>query len=203
MFKILKTLLQTVRHIHSFFYSIYMYIILVLFKVQGNKIEIIRGIQGTKTKIRNYGYMSIGNNTVLSTINPIGDSHPSLSLSCSRGATLRIGSNTGISHSTIFAEKQILIGNNVMIGADCKVYDWDFHPIRYQDRIAQPDTHTASAAVEIKDGAWIGAHSIILKGSIIGKRAVIGAGSVVAGKVVGDDEIWAGNPCRFIKKIDQ
>ena len=90
-----------------------------------------------------------------------------------------------------------------MIGADCKIYDWDFHSIRYRDRMAKPDTTVASKPVEIKDGAWIGAHSIILKGTVIGKRAVIGAGSVVAGKIIGDDEIWAGNPARFIRKIDQ
>ena len=90
-----------------------------------------------------------------------------------------------------------------MIGADCKIYDNDFHPVRYNDRILDPDSNIQSAPIEIQDGAWIGAHSIILKGTVIGKRAVIGAGSVVAGKIIGDDEIWAGNPARFIKKINQ
>ena len=147
--------------------------------------------------------MSIGDNTILSTINPIGDCHPFLCLYCSRDASLIIGSNSGISNSTIFATKQIMIGNNVMIGADCKIYDWDFHSIKFNDRMAKPDTTVACKPVEIKDGAWIGAHSIILKGTVIGERSVIGAGSVVAGKIIGDDEIWAGNPARFIRKINQ
>ena len=147
--------------------------------------------------------MSIGNNTVLSTINQIGSSHPMLELICASGASLSIGNNSGISNSIVVARNKIVIGKNVLIGADCKIYDWDFHSIKYHDRIAKPDTKSASKPVEIKDGAWIGAHSIILKGTVIGKRAVIGAGSVVAGKVIGDDEIWAGNPARFIKKIDQ
>ena len=54
--------------------------------------------------------------------------------------------------------------------------------------------------VTIKDNAFIGAHSIILKGVTIGEKSIIGAGSVVA-RDVPDGEIWAGNPAKFIKNI--
>lgn len=53
--------------------------------------------------------------------------------------------------------------------------------------------------VIIKRGAWIGAYTVILKNVIIGEGAVIGAGSVVT-KSVPANEIWAGNPARFVKK---
>lgn len=46
--------------------------------------------------------------------------------------------------------------------------------------------------------AMIGARVTILPGLYIGKRAIIGAGSVVTHDV-GDDEVWYGNPARFIK----
>ena len=52
----------------------------------------------------------------------------------------------------------------------------------------------------IKDNAFIGAHSIILKGVTIGENSIIGAGSVVT-KSVPDNQIWAGNPARFIRNI--
>ena len=68
-------------------------------------------------------------------------------------------------------------------------------------RISQNDTDIKSAPVLIKEGAFIGAHSIILKGVTIGKHSIIGAGSVVT-KSIPDGEIWAGNPARFIRKID-
>lgn len=42
---------------------------------------------------------------------------------------------------------------------------------------------------------------MILKGSIIGARSIIGANSVVSGTVPAD-EIWAGNPAKFIRKIE-
>ena len=54
--------------------------------------------------------------------------------------------------------------------------------------------------VEIKDGVFVGAHSIILKGVTIGEGSIIGAGSVVT-KSIPAGEVWAGNPAKFIRKI--
>ena len=54
----------------------------------------------------------------------------------------------------------------------------------------------------IKDNAFIGSHSTILKGVTIGENAVIGACSLVS-KDIPANEIWAGNPIKFIKKIDE
>lgn len=47
----------------------------------------------------------------------------------------------------------------------------------------------------------IGACSIVLKGVTIGKNSVVGAGSVVT-KSIPDNEVWAGNPAKFIRKVD-
>ena len=43
------------------------------------------------------------------------------------GGTIHIGENVGISGSTIYAMKEIRIGNNTFIGANCKIVDNDFH----------------------------------------------------------------------------
>ncbi|WP_103192495.1 acyltransferase [Formosa algae] len=48
----------------------------------------------------------------------------------------------------------------------------------------------------------MGASSIILKGVTIGENSIIGAGSVVT-KSVPCNEIWGGNPAKFIRKIDE
>lgn len=53
--------------------------------------------------------------------------------------------------------------------------------------------------VHLKRGAYIGANSIICKPVTIGERSIVGAGSVVT-KDIPDNEIWAGNPARFIRK---
>ena len=55
------------------------------------------------------------------------------------------------------------------------------------------------APIHIDDGCFIGANSIILKGTTLGKNCVVGAGSVVSGKFP-DNVIVAGNPARIIKE---
>lgn len=54
--------------------------------------------------------------------------------------------------------------------------------------------------VHIGKNAWIGAGATILPGVTIGNNAVVGAASVVT-KDVPADTIVAGNPAKFIKRI--
>ena len=54
---------------------------------------------------------------------------------------------------------------------------------------------------QIEDKAWIGINSTILPGVRIGYGAIVGAGSVVT-KDVPPMTVVAGNPAKFIKKIE-
>ena len=53
------------------------------------------------------------------------------------GGKITIGSGCGISGSTIYAMEEINIGNNVLIGGNCKIIDNDFHPLPASLRINQ------------------------------------------------------------------
>lgn len=53
----------------------------------------------------------------------------------------------------------------------------------------------------IEESAKIGANATILPGVVIGKNALIGAGSVVTENVK-ENHIVAGNPAKFIREID-
>lgn len=83
-----------------------------------------------------------------------------------------------------------------------KIYDTDFHSLNPQDRYdhARDMESKKKATVKICDNVLIGAGAIVLKGVTIGENSIIGAGAVVT-KDVPANEIWAGNPARFIKKI--
>jgi acetyltransferase-like isoleucine patch superfamily enzyme len=91
------------------------------------------------------------------------------------------------------------LGNMYLSGGDCKIYDTDFHSLNFEKRNRLPDNDVRSGAVNIKYGAFIGTGAIILKGVTVGEKSIIGAGSVVACDIP-DNEIWAGNPARFIRK---
>lgn len=58
-----------------------------------------------------------------------------------------------------------------------------------------------SGKVRIGENVFIGTNTIIVNAVDIGNGAVIGAGSVV-NRDIPSYELWAGNPARFIKKLE-
>lgn len=116
-------------------------------------------------------------------------------------AEIHIGECCGLSGVTIMCAKKVILGKHVALGANVTIYDNDMHAINPFLRAIDNDNHTKSKEVVINDYVWVGANSIILKGVHIGRGAVIGAGSVVT-KDVPEMTIYAGNPAKYIKKVD-
>lgn len=131
--------------------------------------------------------------------NPLTPFTPVTISTRSEKSKLKIGNNFGMSGGSIVCQKEITIGNRVIIGANSIVCDTDFHPLNYLDRIKDINNGN-SKKITIEDDVFIGTGSIILKGVKIGKGAVIGAYSVVTNDVA-PNSIYAGNPAKFIKKI--
>ena len=134
--------------------------------------------------------------------NPIGRPQPCTFI-INNNAYLKIGQNVGISSTAIVCHIKTEIGDNVKIGGGTCIYDTDFHVLDSKkrsnsllDRIEKIDK-----PICIKDNVFIGAHSTILKGVTIGENSIIGACSVVS-KNIPSDQIWAGNPIKFIKKLN-
>ena len=148
--------------------------------------------------------VEIGDNVTINSAawaNPIGCGNRTY-IQVNDKAHLMIGNNCGISNTAITCENQITIEDNVTIGSGCHIYDTDFHPLEYDERIKgyYKGCPTKRKPVLICEGAFIGAGCYILKGVTIGKHSIVGAGSVVA-KNIPDGEIWAGNPAKFIRKF--
>lgn len=117
-----------------------------------------------------------------------------------KGASMQLGNNISISNAAFYCNSKIIIEDNVMIGGSCKIWDSDFHPLDPEIRKINPREQFITRPIHIKESAFIGGCSIILKGVTIGRNSIIGAGSVVS-RDVPDNEIWAGNPATFIKKL--
>lgn len=133
--------------------------------------------------------------------NPIGIYGP-CQLIIGSNAKIIIGDNVGISQTALIAHSDIIIGNNVKIGAGSKLYSTNFHSLNFLLRreTSSDKVNTQTAPISIGDDVFIGAGCIILKGVKIGNRSIIGAGSVLT-KSVPQDEIWGGNPAKMIRKI--
>lgn len=112
---------------------------------------------------------------------------------------VKIGKNVLIDDSTyIMAHERIEIGKNVKIAAFCFICDFNH---KYKDKyLSVIEQGYVTKPVVIEDNVWIGTHSIILPGVTIGKRSVIGAGSVVT-RNIPRDSLAVGNPVKIKKKI--
>ena len=112
--------------------------------------------------------------------------------------------------------KNIIIGKNVFINACCRFQDQggieigDGCLIGHNVTIAtlnhdfnpQKRANITSKPVKLGKNVWIGSDSTILPGVIVGDGAIVGAGSVVTKNVL-PNTIVAGNPAKFIKKIEE
>ena len=81
------------------------------------------------------GKRFIMNNTIRA--NPIGRVQPCIFF-VSKGATLSIGNNVGISATTFNVHESVTVEDNVKIGGGVCIYDTDFHSLDWRDSYAIP-----------------------------------------------------------------
>ena len=118
------------------------------------------------------------------------------------GGIITIEEGVGLSGCVINSISEIYIGKNSKIGAGCKIIDNDSHPLSYSVRDLPAPQCVGKSKVFIGEGCFLGMNSIILKGTVLGKNVVVGAGSVVHG-IFPDNCVIAGNPAKVIKYIEE
>lgn len=204
--KILIVLFKGCRKICNFSYQLFGQIVTyILMKLNG--VVIGRGFKSRGIPIVDvslHGSFVLGKNFVMNNgrrFNQIGRQQQCI-FYVGKNAKLVIGDNVGMSATAIVCDKSIKIGDDVKIGGNVVIYDTDFHPLDPTLRKvpAFEKYHTNKKEVVIGNSVFIGAHSTLLKGVHIGENSIIGAGSVVT-KSVPDNEIWGGNPAKFIRKL--
>lgn len=98
--------------------------------------------------------------------------------------TITIGDRVNIQDGsvlhTLYQKSTIEIGNDVSIGHNVTIH-----------------------GAKIHDLALIGMGAVVMDDAVVGRGAIVAAGAVVLSKtVIGDHELWAGAPAKFIKKVD-
>lgn len=160
-----------------------------VFKALGQRVKIEKGWISHPQYIRIGNRVTIRRGTRLEAV--VSDpTHP---------PEIRIGDDVNIEQDVhIVCHRRVIIGNNVSITGRCAIVDVT-HP--YEDLTAGKIgdlIDSDDSFVEIGDGAFLGYGSIILPNVRVGRRAVIGANSVVT-RDVPEFSVVAGAPARVIK----
>lgn len=105
--------------------------------------------------------------------------------------------------------------NFIRVGARTNVQDGTIVHVTHDGPFTRPggyptligaDVTIGHAAVihacTIEDAVLIGMNATVLDGAVVKKHGFVAAGAVIApGKIVGERELWAGNPARLLRKL--
>jgi acetyltransferase-like isoleucine patch superfamily enzyme len=113
---------------------------------------------------------------------------------------ISIGGGTLVNLNVMIAAvDEVRIGEHCMLANGCLITDGNH---RFDD----PETpvpwqgFTSKGPVHIGDNVWLGANVVVTSGVTIGRRAVIGANSVVT-QDIPEFSIAAGAPARVLKSV--
>lgn len=134
----------------------------------------------------------------------------------------RVSSSANIAPNAGFANAQnIIIGDNVTIGAYCQIWagpqaarvmierDTLFAPdvmvtattYRYNEGVPVTDQAMTEADITIGADCWIGRGATILLGTTLGEGCIVGAHSVVSGQFP-PNSVIVGSPARVVSQRD-
>jgi acetyltransferase-like isoleucine patch superfamily enzyme len=113
----------------------------------------------------------------------------------------RVGRNCKISTHTFICEG-VIIEDNVFVGHNVTFINDNFPKATNTVGDLQSEDDWNLLPITVKRGASIGSSATILGNVTIGENAIVGAGSVVT-KNVPPNTIVAGNPARFLRKVEE
>ena len=125
----------------------------------------------------------------------------------------RIGQGVVVKPSVLIKYPwHLVIGDNCWIGEHCWIDN--LTTVRLENSVcvsqgvyfctgnhdwSDPGFGLMIAPIQLCEGSWAGAKSILTPGAFLGKGAIAAAGSVIVGSVP-EFQIFAGNPAHFVKQ---
>jgi acetyltransferase-like isoleucine patch superfamily enzyme len=147
-----------------------------------------------------YSRIAIGSGCVFRSAywsNEIGVNRPCMLSTKAPHAELAIGDGCRLSGTVITSAERVILGENVLCGANVTIMDTDVHepeaPIHGRAR---------RAPVVVEDGVWLGLNVVVLKGVTIGRGSVVAAGSVVS-RSLPPGVIAAGQPAAVVRRLGE
>lgn len=135
-----------------------------------NYINLIRIFKGTEIRISKKGKLTLGKGVA------IGER---CLCTVRSGAEIKIGDMSNLnSDCKMVSHKKIEIGHDTIFGPNVLIYD---HDHVYDSKTGVRRKEYKTSEIVIGNNCWIGAGSIILRGTHIGDNCLVGAGSIVKG----------------------
>lgn len=103
-------------------------------------------------------------------------------------------------HNSFLAAADIVIGNEVLMASNILISS-ENHSTNPESDTPYMDQPLKASPVYIGDGTWLGERVMVMSGVSIGKKCVIGGGSVVT-RDIPDYCIAVGSPARVVKAYD-
>ncbi len=123
-----------------------------------------------------------------------------INLKIHSNSTIYFGKHNHFSESLnaiVSEEKNIFIGNYCLFSRDIWFRNADAHLI-YSSKDDKRINYSKS--IYLGDHVWVGQKTIILKGTQIDSGSIIGAASLVSGKKIPHNSIFAGNPVKLVRE---
>lgn len=126
-------------------------------------------------------------------------SYISRNVSIGRFSNIEIGKHVSINQGcNLYGDFGIIIGDYSKLSPYVQLYSANYI---YNKHKHIGESGVRGQQIIIGKNVWIGASSIVLSGVKIGDNSIIGAMSLV-NKNIPSGEMWAGNPIKFIKRIN-
>ena len=159
-----------------------------------------KNLRGNLCIIKNKGKIKLGNHVFLNSY-PDGELFKTGLLAHLDSSLIKIGDNCSLNGTIIHSRETVIIGDNCMFGPGVVILDNDSHNTSIDQTVRIAGKINANPVI-IGNNVWVGMHSILMKGVHIGENSIIAAGSVIT-EDVPSNQLFGGNPARFLKKLER
>lgn len=105
----------------------------------------------------------------------------------SNGGNIILGENVGVGrNNVIVSQEKISVGSGTILSPNVFIYDHDHD---FDEKNGVKVNEYRRSAVTIGENCWIGANTVILRGTTVGNNCLVGAGCVLKGNYPDNSKI--------------
>ena len=113
-----------------------------------------------------------------------------------------MGQNVSINENVyIQAAGGVTIGDRVTLSRNVMILTCGLETKNYIHNASKVSRDHITKSVDIGEGTWLAAGTIVCPGATIARNCIVSAGSVVTKSLTTENALYGGNPARFIKTL--